>query len=75
MTAGRVLIGVVLLYLRWDQTIGVRSVEDMELTIAPSHIPFPHASALLVSLVEFACGAGLAFGLLTPVCAVVCSWS
>jgi putative oxidoreductase len=36
-----------------------------------SHIPFPHASALFVSLVEFACGGGLALGLLTPVCALV----
>ena len=39
--------------------------------MAQSHIPFPHASALFVSLVEFACGIGLAFGLLTPVCALL----
>jgi hypothetical protein len=37
----------------------------MELTLAQSQIPFPHASALFVSLVEFACGGGLALGLLT----------
>src|SRR5215469_10053524 len=43
----------------------------MEQTIAQSHIPFPHASAFFVSLVEFACGIGLAFGLLTPVCALL----
>jgi putative oxidoreductase len=36
-----------------------------------SHIPFPHASALFVSLVEFACGGGLALGLLTPFCSAV----
>ena len=36
-----------------------------------SHIPFPHANALFVSMVEFACGAGLALGLLTPLCAAV----
>ena len=43
----------------------------MEHTLADSHIPFPHASALFVSLVEFACGAGLTLGLLTPLCALV----
>ena len=43
----------------------------MEHTLAESHIPFPHASALFVSLVEFACGAGLTLGLLTPLCALV----
>jgi putative oxidoreductase len=43
----------------------------MQQTMIQSHIPFPHASALFVSLVEFACGAGLALGLLTPVCAAV----
>jgi putative oxidoreductase len=36
-----------------------------------SHIPFPHAGALLVSLVELACGGGLVLGLLTPLCAVM----
>jgi putative oxidoreductase len=43
----------------------------MEQTLAQSHIPFPHANAIFVSLVEFACGAGLAVGLLTPMCAAV----
>jgi len=41
----------------------------MEQTIAESRIPFPHASAIFVSLVEFVCGAGVALGLLTPLCA------
>ena len=36
-----------------------------------SHTPFPHASALFVSLVEFVCGGGLALGLLTPLCALM----
>jgi putative oxidoreductase len=36
-----------------------------------SRIPFPHANALFVSMVEFACGAGLVFGLLTPMCAAM----
>jgi putative oxidoreductase len=36
-----------------------------------SHMPFPHAIALFVSMVEFACGAGLGRGLLTPLCAAM----
>jgi len=43
----------------------------MERTLAQSHIPFPHANALFVSLVELACGAGLVLGLLTPLCALL----
>jgi uncharacterized membrane protein YphA (DoxX/SURF4 family) len=43
----------------------------MQQTLMQSHIPFPHVSALFVSLVEFACGAGLILGLLTPLCAVM----
>ena len=43
----------------------------MEQTLVQSHIPFPHANAILVSLVEFAAGAGLTVGLLTPLCALV----
>jgi putative oxidoreductase len=38
--------------------------------MAQSHIPFPHVNALFVSLVEFACGTGLAFGFLTRLCAL-----
>jgi putative oxidoreductase len=43
----------------------------MEQTLAQSHIPFPHANAIFVSLIELACGAGLIVGLLTPLCAGV----
>jgi putative oxidoreductase len=43
----------------------------MEHTLAQSHIPFPHANALFVSLIEFGSGAGLVVGLLTPLCALV----
>lgn len=43
----------------------------MEQTLVQSHIPFPHANAIFVSLVEFASGAGLVIGLLTPLCAAV----
>jgi putative oxidoreductase len=43
----------------------------MENTLVQSHIPFPHANAIFVSVIEFAAGAGLVIGLLTPLCAVV----
>lgn len=43
----------------------------MEQTLAESHIPFLHANAIFVSLVEFACGADLVLGLLTPLCALL----
>ena len=35
------------------------------------HVPFPYATALFVATVEFACGAGLTLGLLTPLCAAM----
>jgi putative oxidoreductase len=43
----------------------------VERTMVQSHMPFPHASALFVSMVELACGAGLALGSLTPLCAAM----
>jgi putative oxidoreductase len=42
----------------------------MEHTMVESRIPFPHANAIFVTLVEFVCGAGLVIGLLTPLCAL-----
>ena len=71
MTAARVLIGIFFCISGGTKLLVSSQFRSMELTMAQSHIPFPHASALLVSLVEFACGAGLTFGLLTPVCAAV----
>jgi uncharacterized membrane protein YphA (DoxX/SURF4 family) len=35
------------------------------------HVPFPYVTALFVATVEFACGAGLTLGLLTPLCAAM----
>jgi len=43
----------------------------LEQTMVQIHVPFPHATALFVATVEFACGAGLALGLLTPLCAAM----
>jgi putative oxidoreductase len=43
----------------------------LEQTMVQIHVPFTHATALFVATVEFACGAGLALGLLTPLCAAM----
>ena len=69
MTAARVLIGIFFFISGGTKLFVSAQFRSMELTMAQSHIPFPHASALFVSLAEFACGGGLVLGLLTPVCA------
>lgn len=70
-TAVRVLIGCFLPYHRRDQAVLLAKLSAMEHTLAQSHLPFPHVKAMFVSLVEFASGAGLVVGLLTPLGAVV----
>src|SRR5689334_23202608 len=71
MTASRFLIGIFFCISGGTKLLVPAQFRTMELTMAQSGIPFPRASALLVSLVEFVCGGGLALGLLTPVCALV----
>ena len=71
MTAVRVLIGIFFCISGGTKLLVPTQFSMMEQTMAQSHIPFPHANALFVSLVEFVCGGGLALGLLTPVCALV----
>jgi putative oxidoreductase len=71
MTAARVLIGIFFSISGGTKLFVANKFSEMQQTMIQSHIPFPHASALFVSLVEFACGAGLALGLLTPVCAAM----
>ena len=71
MTAVRVLIGIFFCVSGWAKLFVPAKFSAMEHTLAQSHIPFPHVNAIFVSLVEFACGAGLVVGLLTPLCAVV----
>jgi putative oxidoreductase len=71
MTAVRVLIGIFFCISGGTKLFVPAKFSAMEHTLAQSHIPFPHANAIFVSLVEFACGAGLAVGLLTPMCAAV----
>jgi putative oxidoreductase len=71
MTAARVLIGIFFCISGGTKLFMPAQFGVLEQTMIQSHIPFPHANALLVSIVEFACGAGLALGLLTPLCAAI----
>src|SRR5215472_638927 len=70
MTAARVLIGIFFCISGGTKLFVPAQFSIMEQTMVQSHIPFPHVSALFASLVEFACGAGLVPGLLTPLCAL-----
>jgi putative oxidoreductase len=71
ITAVRVLIGIFFCISGATKLFVPAKFSAMEQTLVQSHIPFPHANAIFVSLVEFASGAGLVIGLLTPLCAAV----
>jgi putative oxidoreductase len=71
VTAARVLIGIFFCISGGTKLFTPAQFGVLEQTLVQSHIPFPHANALLVSTVEFACGAALALGLFTPLCAAV----
>lgn len=71
VTAARVLIGIFFCVSGGSKLFVQAQFGVLEQTMVQSHIPFPHASALFVSMVEFACGAGLALGFLTPLCAAM----
>jgi putative oxidoreductase len=71
VTVVRVLIGVFFCISGGTKLFVPAQFSEMQQTMIQSHIPFPHASALFVSLVEFACGGGLALGLLTPLSALM----
>ena len=71
VTAARVLIGVFFCISGGTKRFVRAQFDVLEQTMVQSHIPFPHANALFVSTVEFACGAGLAVGLLTPLSAAM----
>ena len=71
VTAARVLIGIFFCISGGTKLFVPAQFRVLEQTMVQSHIPFPHANALFVSTVEFACGAGLALGLLTPLCAAM----
>jgi putative oxidoreductase len=71
MTAVRILIGIFFCISGGTKLFVPAKFSVMEQTLAQSHIPFPHANALFASLAEFASGAALLVGLLTPLCALV----
>ena len=71
ITAVRILIGVFFNISGGTKLFVPARFRTMEQTLMESHIPFSHANAIFVSLVEFACGAGLALGMLTPLCALL----
>ena len=71
MTAVRVLIGVFFCISGGTKLFVKAQFGVLEKTMFEIHVPFPHLTALFVAMVEFACGAGLALGLLTPVCAAM----
>ena len=71
ITTVRVLTGIFFCISGGTKLFVPAHFSTMERTLAESHIPFPHANAFFVSLVEFACGAGLVLGLLTPLCALL----
>ncbi len=71
VTTARVPIGIFFCISRGDRLFVRAQFGVVEQAMVQSHMPFPHASALFVSMVEFACGAGLALGLLTPLCAAM----
>ena len=71
VTAARVLIGIFFCISGGTKLFVQAQFGVLEQTMVQSHIPFPYASALFVSMVEFACGAGLALGLLTPLSAAM----
>jgi putative oxidoreductase len=71
ITAVRVLIGIFFCISGGNKLLVPARFSMMEQTLAQAHIPFAHANAIFVSLVELAFGAGLVVGLLTPLCALV----
>jgi putative oxidoreductase len=71
VTAARILIGIFFCISGGTKLFVRAQFSVLEQTLVQSHIPFPHANALFVATVEFGCGAGLALGLLTPLCAAV----
>src|SRR5271154_3967631 len=71
VTAARVLIGIFFCISGGTKLFVRAQFGVLEQTMVEIRIPFPHATALFVATVEFGCGAGLALGLLTPLCAAM----
>ena len=71
VTAVRVLIGIFFCISGGTKLFVKAQFRVLEQTMVQIRVPFPHATALFVATVEFACGAGLALGFLTPLCAAM----
>jgi putative oxidoreductase len=71
VTAARALIGIFFCISGGTKLFTRAQFDVLERTMVQISVPFPHATALFVATVEFACGAGLALGLLTPLCAAM----
>lgn len=71
VTAARFLIGIFFCISGGTKLFVKPQFAVLEKTMVQIHTPFPHATALFVATVEFACGAGLALGFLTPLCAAM----
>jgi putative oxidoreductase len=71
VTVARVLIGIFFCISGGTKLFVKGQFGVLEKTMVQIHTPFPRATALFVATVEFACGAGLALGLLTPLCATM----
>lgn len=71
VTVARVLIGIFFCISGGTKLFVTAQFGVLEQTMVKIRVPFPHATALFVATIEFACGAGLALGLLTPLCAAM----
>ncbi len=71
VAAARVLIGIFFCISGGTKLFTKAPFGVLEQTMVQIRVPFPHATARFVATVEFACGASLALGLLTPLCAAM----
>jgi putative oxidoreductase len=71
VTTARVLIGIFFCISGGTKLFVQAQFSVLEQTMVQIRVPFPHATALFVATVEFTCGAGLALGLATPLCAAM----
>src|SRR5580704_16652594 len=71
VTMARILIGVFFCISGGTKLFVSSEFSEFEKTMVQIRVPLPHATALFVATVEFACGGGLGLGLLTPLCAAM----
>jgi putative oxidoreductase len=71
ITAARVLIGIFFCISGGAKLFVGPQFDVLEKTMVDIRTPFPRVTALFVASVECGCGAGLALGFLTPLCAAM----